>query len=97
VLRISNSELIFVNSPAIRAVGCDGHTLSVQFHTGRIYDHPGGPASVQIGVLRISNSELIFVNSPAIRAVGCDGHTLSVQFHTGRIYDHPGGPASVQI
>ena len=33
--------LIPVNSSAIRAVGYDGYTLTVQFHSGRIYDHPG--------------------------------------------------------
>ena len=35
-----------VNSSAIAAVGYDGYTLSVEFHTGRIYDHPGVPYSV---------------------------------------------------
>jgi hypothetical protein len=38
--------LIEVNSSAIRAVGYDGHTLTVEFHTGRIYDHPGVPYQV---------------------------------------------------
>jgi hypothetical protein len=35
------ATLILVNSSAIRAVGFDGYTLTVEFHTGRIYDHPG--------------------------------------------------------
>jgi hypothetical protein len=33
--------LTLVDSTAIRAVGYDGHTLTVEFHTGRVYDHPG--------------------------------------------------------
>ena len=47
--------LILVNSSAIRAVGYDGHTLTVEFHTGRIYDHPGVPSSVYEGLLRASS------------------------------------------
>jgi hypothetical protein len=38
--------LTLVSSSAIRAVGYDGHTLTVEFHTGRIYDHSGVPYSV---------------------------------------------------
>ena len=38
--------LLLVNSSAIRAVGYDGHALTVEFHTGRIYDQPGVPPSV---------------------------------------------------
>jgi hypothetical protein len=38
--------LILVNSSAIRAVGYDDYTLTVEFHTGRIYDHPRVPESV---------------------------------------------------
>ena len=39
--------LALVNSTAIRAVGYDGYTLAVQFHTSdTIYDHPGVPFSV---------------------------------------------------
>lgn len=40
--------LIQVDSSAIRAVGYDGHTLTVEFHTGRIYDHPGVPYYVYV-------------------------------------------------
>jgi hypothetical protein len=47
--------MISVNSSAIRAVGYDGHTLTVEFHTGRIYDHPGVPFSVYQGLLRASS------------------------------------------
>ena len=39
-------ELIAVNSSAIAAVGYDGYTLTVEFHSGRVYDHPGVPYSV---------------------------------------------------
>jgi hypothetical protein len=38
--------LIPVNSTAIRAVGYDGYTLAVEFHSGKTYDHPGVPYSV---------------------------------------------------
>jgi len=48
--------LIEVNSSAIRAVGYDGYTLTVEFHSGRIYDHPGVPYSVY----------LEFMNAPSM-------------------------------
>lgn len=35
--------MVHVNSSAIRAVGYDGYTLTVEFHSGRVYDHPGVP------------------------------------------------------
>ena len=38
--------MISVSSSAIRAIGYDGSTLAVEFHNGRIYDHPGVPESV---------------------------------------------------
>jgi hypothetical protein len=38
--------MIRVNSTAIRAIGYDGNTLSVEFDNGRVYDHPGVPESV---------------------------------------------------
>ena len=44
--------LIEVNSSAIRAVGYDGYTLTVEFHSGRIYDHPGVPHWVYAGLMR---------------------------------------------
>jgi hypothetical protein len=40
------TTLIPVDSSAIRAVGYDGSTLTVEFHSGRIYDHPNVPCSV---------------------------------------------------
>lgn len=50
--------MTLVNSSAIRAVGYDGHTLTVEFHTGRIYDHPNVPYSVY----------LEFMNAPSLGA-----------------------------
>jgi len=47
--------LIFVNSSAIRAVGYDGYTLTVEVHNGRIYDHPGVPYSVYEGLMQASS------------------------------------------
>jgi len=35
--------IVLVNSSAIRAVGYDGYTLTVEFRSGGIYDHPGVP------------------------------------------------------
>ena len=43
--------MIRVNSSAICAPGYDGHTLRVQFHSGRVYDHPGVPYSVYLGLM----------------------------------------------
>jgi KTSC domain len=36
-------------SSAIRAVDYDGYALTVEFHNGRTYDHPGVPYSVYAG------------------------------------------------
>jgi hypothetical protein len=47
--------LTLVDSTAIRAVGYDGHTLTVEFHTGRIYDHPGVPYSVYRELMNASS------------------------------------------
>ena len=46
--------MIPVNSSAIRAVGYDVYTLilSVEFHTGKVYDHPGVPHWVYDGLMR---------------------------------------------
>ncbi len=43
--------LTAVNSSAIRAVGYDGCTLFVEFHSGRIYPHPGVPYSVYLELM----------------------------------------------
>ena len=50
-----NTYLIAVNSSAIRAVGYDGSTLTVEFHTGKTYDHPGVPYSVYLGLMQASS------------------------------------------
>lgn len=47
--------MILVNSSAIRAVGYDGHTLTVEFHSGRVYDHPGVPYSVYAGLMQAAS------------------------------------------
>lgn len=45
--------LIPVHSSAIRAVGYDGDTLAVLFHTSdTIYTHPRVPFSVYLGLMR---------------------------------------------
>ena len=49
------STLIPVNSSAIRAVGYDGHTLTVEFQNGRVYDHPGVPYEVFEGLMQASS------------------------------------------
>ena len=38
--------MIRVSSSVIRAVGYDGSTLTIEFRSGRTYDHPGVPPSV---------------------------------------------------
>jgi hypothetical protein len=47
--------LVPVNSSAIRAVSYDGYTLTVEFHTGRTYDHPGVPYSVYLELMNASS------------------------------------------
>jgi hypothetical protein len=44
--------LTSVNSSAIRSVGFDGYTLTVEFHSGRIYDHPGVPYQVYVEFMK---------------------------------------------
>ena len=48
-------SMIPVNSEAIRAVGYDGGTLFVEFHTGYIYPHPHVPYSVYCGLMNASS------------------------------------------
>jgi hypothetical protein len=55
------SNLILVDSSAIRAIGYDAGTLTVEFHTGRVYDHPNVPYSVFTAFLR-SSSKGAFYN-----------------------------------
>ena len=45
-------QLQLVDSSAIRAIGYDGSTLTVEFHSGRIYDHPGVPYWVYEGMMQ---------------------------------------------
>jgi hypothetical protein len=47
--------MIRVSSSAICAVGYDGSTLTVEFHSGKVYDHPHVPYSVYAGLLRASS------------------------------------------
>jgi hypothetical protein len=48
--------LMLVNSSSIRAVGYDGHTLSVQFHTSStVYDHHGVPYRVYAELMNASS------------------------------------------
>ena len=45
--------LILVNSRAIRAVGFDGYTLFVQFHTSnKTFSHPGVPYGVYVEFIK---------------------------------------------
>ena len=44
--RTNQQDMIPVNSSAIRAVDYDGYTLTVEFHSGRAYHHPGVPVWV---------------------------------------------------
>ena len=50
-----DSTLIPVKSSAIRAIGYEGGTLTVEFHTGRVYDHPNVPYSVFSTFLRATS------------------------------------------
>ena len=50
-----DATLTPVNSSAIAAVGYDGYTLTVEFHNGRIYDHPGVPYEVFLGLMHASS------------------------------------------
>jgi hypothetical protein len=47
--------MVRVNSSAIRAVGYDGSTLTVEFRSGRVYDHPHVPDSVYLGLMHASS------------------------------------------
>jgi hypothetical protein len=49
------STLIPVASSAIRAIGYAAGTLTVEFHTGRVYDHPQVPYSVFAALLQASS------------------------------------------
>ena len=45
--------MIPVSSSSIQAVGYDGYTLAVLFHTSdTVYEHPGVPYSVFLGLMQ---------------------------------------------
>jgi hypothetical protein len=44
-----------VDSRAIAAVGYDGRTLTVEFTSGRVYDHPNVPPSVYRELMNASS------------------------------------------
>ena len=48
-------SMISVSSSAIAAVGFDGGVLTVVFHSGRVYDHPGVPYAVFAGLMNASS------------------------------------------
>jgi hypothetical protein len=48
-------SMISVSSSAITAIGYDGSTLRVMFHSGRIYDHPDVPHEIFVGLLHASS------------------------------------------
>jgi hypothetical protein len=52
---LAGMVMIQVDSTAIRAVGYDGSTLTVEFHNGRVYDHPGVPYSVYVEFIYASS------------------------------------------
>jgi len=53
---IRGMSLTLVNSSSIRAVGYDGHTLAVQFHTSdTVYEHHGVPYSVYAGLIQAAS------------------------------------------
>ncbi len=43
--------LIPVSSSAIRAIGYDGYILAVKFHHSGVYNHPGVPYEVYVGLM----------------------------------------------
>jgi hypothetical protein len=48
--------LMPVSSSAIQAVGYDGYTLAVLFHTSdTVYEHPGVPYSVYLGLMQAAS------------------------------------------
>ena len=49
-----------VSSSAIRAVGYDGYTLSVEFHNSGVYDHPGVPYEVYAGLMAASSKGVYY-------------------------------------
>jgi len=50
-----SATMIPVTSSAIRAIGYDGYTLTVEFHNSGVYDHPGVPYEVYEGLMAASS------------------------------------------
>ena len=48
-------QMISVSSSVIRAVGYADGTLTVEFHSGRTYDHPHVPEYVYRGLMSASS------------------------------------------
>ena len=48
-------SMVCVSSSVIAAIGYDGSTLRVAFHSGRVYDHPHVPAYHFQGLLNASS------------------------------------------
>ena len=51
-VRLVVSLMIEVQSSAIRAVGYAGTTLTIEFCNGRLYDFPGVPYELFLGLLQ---------------------------------------------
>jgi len=48
--------LLHVNSSSIRAVGYDGYTLAVRFHSSdTVYEHPGVPLWTYLSLMAASS------------------------------------------
>ncbi|MGP8199068.1 MAG: KTSC domain-containing protein [Limisphaerales bacterium] len=55
--------MMLVNGSSIRAVGCDGYRLFVQFHGSDIvYTHYGVPHSVYAGLMQASSMGAYYYN-----------------------------------
>lgn len=50
-----------VDSRAIAAVGYDGRTLTIEFRSGRVYDHPNVPPSVYRALMSASSMGAYYV------------------------------------
>lgn len=48
-------NMMHVDSSNLSAVGYDGTTLRIQFHSGRTYDYSGVPESVYNGLMSASS------------------------------------------
>ena len=53
-------NMISVSPSTIAAIGYEGGTLTVAFHSGRIYNHPGVPESVFHGLINASSKGVFY-------------------------------------